>query len=57
MKSTAKRVQLNWSKLLGFNQVSSPQKKQAKAVLAAKIGTKGGGDGGGGGGGGFIIST
>jgi hypothetical protein len=46
MKSTAKRIELNWSKLLGFKQVRSQEKKQAKAVLAAKIGGKPGGGGG-----------
>jgi hypothetical protein len=48
MKSTKKRVELNWSNLLGFKQVRSQENKQAKAVLAAKIGGKPGGGGGGG---------
>jgi hypothetical protein len=43
MNPTKKRVQLNWSNLLGFNQVRSRKNKQAKAVLAAKIGGKPGG--------------
>jgi hypothetical protein len=47
MKSTNKRVELNWGKLYGFNQVKSVQgelkSKSAKAVIGAKIGAKVGG--------------
>ena len=43
MKSTNKRIQLNWGKLLGFNQVKvtqgEPKSKAAKAMIgAAKVG-------------------
>ena len=44
-KPTSKRVELNWGKLLGFNQVRTRENKQAKAALSAKIGVKGGGGG------------
>jgi hypothetical protein len=44
MKTTNKRITLNWSQLIGFNQVQSQHgkqaAKQAKAILAAKIGGK-----------------
>jgi len=54
MKSTKKRIDLNWNKLVGFNQVSSVQsgatKQAVKAALGAKIGGKVGTKGGGGGG-------
>ena len=44
MKSRSKRIQLNWGKLLGFNQVKlaqgEPKSKSAKALIDAKIGTK-----------------
>lgn len=44
MKSTNKRVTLDWSKLLGFNQVKSAQadckSKLAQAMIGAKIGGK-----------------
>jgi hypothetical protein len=44
MKSTNKRIQLNWGKLLGFNQVKVAQgdlkSKSAKALIDAKIGAK-----------------
>ena len=58
MKSATKRVELNWGKLLGFNQVHSRQNKQAKAVLAAKIGAKPGAGGSSGSGsvGGIVIT-
>jgi hypothetical protein len=50
---TNKRIKLDWSRLVGFNQVHSNQDshvaKRAKAVLAAKIGGKPAGGGGGGG--------
>ncbi len=53
MKSTKKRIDLNWNKLVGFNQVASAQsgttKQAAKAALGAKIGGKVGVKGGGGG--------
>jgi hypothetical protein len=39
--SDHKRFKLNWSQLLGFNQVQSVQAKHgAKQTLAAKIGGK-----------------
>jgi len=54
MKSTKKRINLNWNKLMGFNQVSSAQADAAKqvgrAAIGAKIGAKAGVKGGGGGG-------
>lgn len=41
MKSTTKRVQLNWSKLLGFSQVkSSPSCESARAAIGVKLGVK-----------------
>ena len=44
MKSTTKRVKLDWSKLFGFNQVKSvqrePHTRRAKAMIGAKIGLK-----------------
>jgi hypothetical protein len=44
MKSTKKRIDLDWKKLTGFNQVSSAQsdtgKRVAKAAIGAKIGGK-----------------
>jgi hypothetical protein len=44
MKSTTKRIELNWSKLLGFNQVKLAQgeikSKASKAMIGAKIGAK-----------------
>jgi len=44
MKTSDKRMKLDWSRLFGFNQVQSVQTargtKHAKAVLAAKIGAK-----------------
>jgi len=44
MKSTNKRINLDWNKLMGFNQVSSVQadagKKIARAAIGAKIGAK-----------------
>lgn len=46
MKSTSKRVNLDWNKLLGFNQVKSAQaeckSKSAQAMIGAKIGGKAG---------------
>jgi hypothetical protein len=54
MKSTNKRIQLDWAKLMGFNQVTTAQttenKKAFRAALGAKIGGKVGTKGGGGGG-------
>ncbi len=50
MKSTNKRIELNWTKLLGFNQVSSvqaqPNAKNSRAVIGARIGLKAGVKGG-----------
>jgi hypothetical protein len=44
MKSTNKRIQLNWGKLLGFNQVKLAQgdlkSKVAKAMIGNKVGAK-----------------
>jgi len=44
MKSTNKHIQLNWGKLLGFNQVKLAQgqlkSKSGKALMNAKIGRK-----------------
>ena len=44
MKSTTKRIKLDWNKLFGFNQVKSaqaePNTRQAKAMIGAKIGAK-----------------
>ena len=44
MKSTNKRIELNWGKLLGFDQVKVAQgelkSKSAKALIDAKIGQK-----------------
>jgi hypothetical protein len=46
MKSTNKRIELNWSKLLGFNQVKSaqgaPNAKSSRAMIGAKVGGKAG---------------
>ncbi|PYK65492.1 MAG: hypothetical protein DME50_08375 [Verrucomicrobia bacterium] len=42
MKSTNKRIKLNWGKLLGFRQVNLTQdelrSKSTKALIGAKIG-------------------
>jgi len=50
MKSTNKRIELDWTKLLGFNQVSSAQTrsttKSSRAMIGAKIGLKAGVKGG-----------
>ena len=44
MKSTHKRIKLDWSKLHGFNQVKSAQPgksaQHARAMIGAKIGAK-----------------
>jgi hypothetical protein len=52
MKSTNKRINLDWAKLMGFNQVSSVQadagKQVGRAAIGAKIGVKAGVKGGGG---------
>ena len=46
MKSTTKRIGLDWSKLLGFSQVKSAQgdstNKITRATIGAKIGVKAG---------------
>ena len=51
MKSTSKRINLDWAKLMGFNQVQSVQSElanqAAKKALGAKIGGKVGVKGGG----------
>jgi hypothetical protein len=44
MKSTNKRVELDWAKLMGFNQVKSAKgKAKSMAVIGSKIGAKVGG--------------
>ena len=47
MKATNKRIELDWSKLFGFNQVKFAQgetkSKSSKAMIGAKIGAKVGG--------------
>jgi hypothetical protein len=47
MKSTTKRIKLDWSKLVGFNQVKSFQagvdKSRARAAIGVKAGAKVGG--------------
>jgi len=44
MKSTNKRVNLDWNKLVGFNQVQAAKntagKKAAMAMIGAKVGGK-----------------
>ena len=44
MKSTTKRIKLDWSKLLGFDQVKAVQGNAnttyARAMIGAKIGGK-----------------
>jgi len=44
MKSTTKRIALDWSKLFGFCQVKSAQgehnTKQAKALIESRLGGK-----------------
>jgi hypothetical protein len=44
MKSTNKRIKLNWAKLLGFSQVKLAQgdlkSRSAKALIEAKVGSK-----------------
>ncbi|HYG24148.1 MAG TPA: hypothetical protein VEH04_15320 [Verrucomicrobiae bacterium] len=46
MKSTQKRVDLDWSKLFGFNQVKSAKNTpEARAIIGGKIGAKVGGKG------------
>ncbi len=51
MKSTNKRIELNWTKLLGFNQVKSAQGVSnainSRAMIGAKVGGKIGVKGGG----------
>jgi hypothetical protein len=39
MKSTTKRINLNWNKLVGFNQVQQ-NKKSSMATIGAKVGGK-----------------
>ncbi|HVV01223.1 MAG TPA: hypothetical protein VHH88_07655 [Verrucomicrobiae bacterium] len=47
MKPSNNKIELNWGKLLGFNQVRQAQgslkTKSARALVGAKIGTKAGG--------------
>jgi hypothetical protein len=44
MKSIKKRIELDWSKLFGFNQVKSAQNTpEARALIGGKIGAKVGG--------------
>ncbi len=41
MKSTNKRIDLDWAKLMGFNQVKSAKgKAPCTATIGAKIGVK-----------------
>lgn len=44
MKSTMKHIKLDWSKLLGFNQIKSAQgelaNKSSRVLIGAKIGGK-----------------
>jgi hypothetical protein len=40
MKSTTKRIGLDWSKLLGFSQVKSAQGNSANKVTRTAIGVK-----------------
>jgi hypothetical protein len=44
MKSTNKRINLDWNKLMGFNQVASAKsgagKKVGRAAIGAKVGAK-----------------
>ena len=43
MKSSNKRIELNWGKLLGFNQVKTSQgrgSKTSRAMIGAKVGSK-----------------
>ena len=43
MKKTDKRIELNWGKLLGFNQVKTNQgrgSKNSRAMVGAKVGAK-----------------
>jgi len=44
MKSTQKKINLDWNKLTGFNQVSGSQSnttdRKAKAAIRAKVGGK-----------------
>ena len=53
MKTTTKRIELDWTKLLGFNQVKSaknqPDGKCSRAMIGAKVGNKVGSRTGGGG--------
>ena len=47
MKSTTKRIKLDWGNLLGFEQVKSAQNNrqsaEARAIIGGKIGAKIGG--------------
>jgi hypothetical protein len=47
MKSTTNRIELDWSKLVGFNQVKSAQtsqdKESLKEALNVRVGAKVGG--------------
>ncbi len=44
MKTTNKRIKLNWGKLLGFSQVKAaqgdPKSKSARAMIGQKAGVK-----------------
>lgn len=44
MKSTTKRINLDWNKLVGFNQVQAAKntanKKASMAMIGAKVGGK-----------------
>ena len=51
MKKTSKRIELDWTKLLGFNQVKSaqeqPDSESSRMLIGAKVGGKPGIKGGG----------
>ena len=51
MKNNNKRIELNWSKMLGFNQVKAAQaqsdSKTSRMLIGAKVGGKSGVKGGG----------
>lgn len=40
MKSKNKRIELDWGKLMGFNQVKSTQGEGSKKITIAAIGVK-----------------
>lgn len=44
MKTTHKRIELDWTKLLGFNQVKTaqtqPDSKNSRSLIGSRIGVK-----------------